>query len=63
MEFKFDMSKVVKVVTENSDGSLIEYSLKDGVVVDATIVKTNKSIIEEKINELKNNNADVKRIR
>ena len=62
MEFKFDMSKVVKVVTENSDGSLIEYSLKDGVVVDATIVKTNKSIIEEKINELKNNNADVKRI-
>lgn len=46
MEFKFDMSKIIKVVMDNNDGFLIEYSLKDGMVVDAAVVKKEKAVCE-----------------
>jgi len=61
MEFKIDMTKVVKIVVEKDENTFIEYSIKDGVIVDATLTKK-EATIEEKVNELKKNNADVQKI-
>ena len=61
MEFKIDMTKVVKIVVEKDENTFIEYSIKDGVIVDATLTKKEPTI-EEKVNELKKNNADVQKI-
>lgn len=61
MEFKIDMTKVVKIVVEKDENTFIEYSIKDGVIVDATLIKK-EATIEEKVNELKKNNADVQKI-
>ena len=61
MEFKIDMSKVVKIVVEKSENSFIEYTIKDGTIVDASIV-SKKSTIEDKVDDLKKNNSDVQKI-
>ena len=61
MEFKIDMSKVVKIVVEKSENSFVEYTIKDGTIVDASIV-SKKSTIEDKVDDLKKNNSDVQKI-
>lgn len=61
MDFKIDMSKVVKIVVKKDDGSFIEYTIEDGTIVDASIVKKEETI-EEKVENLKKTNADVQRI-
>ena len=61
MDFKIDMSKVVKIVVAKDDNSFIEYCIDNGTIVDVSIV--NKEIsIEEKVKNLKQTNEDVKRI-
>ena len=61
MEFKIDMSKVVKIVVEKSENSFVEYTIKDGTIVDASIV-SKKNTIEDKVYDLKKNNSDVQKI-
>ena len=61
MDFKIDMSKVVKIVIKKDDGSFIEYSIDNGTIVDATILQKEETI-EEKVDKLKKNNTDVQRI-
>ena len=60
MEFKIDLKNIVKIVTEK-DGKRIEYMIKDGVITDATVVDEEK-VIEDKIDELKATNENVKKI-
>lgn len=60
MEFKIELKNIIKVVTEK-DGKRIEYKVKDGVIVDATVIDTEK-IIEDNIDELKATNEAVKKI-
>lgn len=61
MDFKIDMSKVVKIVVAKEDGSFIEYSIDNGTIVDVSIAKK-ETTIEEKVDNLKKNNTDVQRI-
>ena len=61
MDFKIDMSKVVKIVIKKDDGSFIEYSIDNGTIVDATILQKEETI-EEKVDKLKKDNTDVQRI-
>lgn len=61
MDFKIDMSKVVKIVIKKDDGSFIEYSIDNGTIVDASILQKEETI-EEKVDKLKKNNTDVQRI-
>ena len=61
MDFKIDMSKVVKIVIKKDDGSFIEYSIDNGTIVDASILQKEETI-EEKVENLKKTNADVQRI-
>ena len=51
MDFKIDMSKVVKIVIKKDDGSFIEYSIDNGTIVDATILQKEETI-EEKVDKL-----------
>ena len=60
MEFKIDLKNIVKIVTEK-DGKRIEYMIKDGVITDATVVDEEK-VIEDKIDELKATNENVRKI-
>lgn len=61
MDFKIDMSKVVKIVIKKDDGSFIEYSIDNGTIVDVSILQKEETI-EEKVDKLKKNNTDVQRI-
>lgn len=61
MDFKIDMSKVIKIVIKKDDGSFIEYSIDNGTIVDASILQKEETI-EEKVDKLKKNNTDVQRI-
>lgn len=61
MDFKIDMSKVVKVVVAKDDNSFIEYCIDNGTIVDVSIVGKEETI-EEKVKNLKQTNEDVKRI-
>lgn len=61
MEFKIDMSKVVKIVVAKDENSFIEYSIDNGTIVDVSIVGK-ETTIEEKVENLKQTNEDVKRI-
>ena len=60
MEFKIDLKNIVKIVTEK-DGKRIEYKIKDGVIIDATVIDEEK-VVSDKINELKATNENVKKI-
>ena len=61
MEFKIDMSKVVKIVVAKDENSFIEYSIDNGTIVDVSILGK-ETTIEEKVENLKQTNEDVKRI-
>lgn len=61
MDFKIDMSKVVKIVVAKDDNSFIEYCIDNGTIVDVSIV-SKEATIEEKVQNLKQTNEDVKRI-
>ena len=61
MDFKIDMSKVVKIVVAKDDNSFIEYCIDNGTIVDVSIV-SKEATIEEKVENLKQTNEDVKRI-
>ncbi len=61
MDFKIDMSKVVKIVVEKDENSFIEYTIDNGTIIDVAVTKKEKSI-EDKVNDLKMNNEDVKKI-
>lgn len=61
MDFKIDMSKVVKIVVAKDDNSFIEYTIDNGTIVDVSIV-SKEATIEEKVQNLKQTNEDVKRI-
>ena len=61
MDFKIDMSKVVKIVVEKDENSFIEYTIDNGTIKDVTIT-SRKTSIEDKVNDLKQNNEDVKKI-
>ena len=61
MDFKIDMSKVVKIVVAKDDNSFIEYCIDNGTIVDVSIVGKEETI-EEKVKNLKQTNEDVKRI-
>ena len=61
MDFKIDMSKVVKIVVEKDENSFIEYIIDNGTITDVAVTKKEKSI-EDKVNDLKMNNEDVKKI-
>jgi hypothetical protein len=60
MEFKIDLKNIVKIVTEK-DGKRIEYKIKDGVIIDATVMDEEK-VVSDKIDELKATNENVKKI-
>jgi len=60
MEFKIDLKNIVKIVTEK-DGKRIEYMVKDGIIIDATVIDEEK-VVSDKIDELKATNEDVKKI-
>ena len=61
MQFNIDMTKAVKIVVKKDDESFIEYTINDGTITDVSIIKKEPTI-EEKINNLKDNNLQVKRI-
>ena len=61
MDFKIDMSKVVKIVVEKDENSFIEYTIDNGTIKDVTVT-SKKTSIEDKVNDLKMNNEDVKKI-
>ena len=61
MEFKIDMTKVVKIVVEKDENSFIEYTIDNGTIKDVTVT-SKKTSIEDKVNDLKQNNEDVKKI-
>jgi hypothetical protein len=61
MDFKIDMSKVVKIVVEKDENSFIEYTIDNGTIKDVAIT-SRKTSIEDKVNDLKQNNEDVKKI-
>ena len=61
MDFKIDMSKVVKIVVAKNENTFIEYSIDNGTIVDVSIV-SKEATIEEKVQNLKQTNEDVKRI-
>lgn len=60
MEFTIDLKNIVKIVTEK-DGKRIEYKIKDGVIIDATVMDEEK-VVSDKIDELKATNENVKKI-
>ena len=60
MEFTIDLKNIVKIVTEK-DGKRIEYMVKDGIIIDATVIDEEK-VVSDKIDELKATNEDVKKI-
>ena len=61
MQFDIDMSKVVKIVVEKDEDTLISYSINNGTIVDASIIKK-EATLEEKVKNLKDNNEQVKTI-
>lgn len=61
MDFKIDMSKVVKIVVAKDENTFIEYSIDNGTIVDVSIVGK-EATLEEKVQNLKQTNEDVKRI-
>ena len=61
MDFKIDMSKVVKIVVAKDENSFIEYTIDNGTIVDVSIV-SKEATIEEKVQNLKQTDEDVKRI-
>ena len=61
MDFKIDMSKVVKIVVAKDDNTFIEYSIDNGTIVDVSIVGK-EATLEEKVQNLKQTDEDVKRI-
>lgn len=61
MDFKIDMSKVVKIVVAKDENTFIEYCIDNGTIVDVSIVGK-ETTIEEKVQTLKQTNEDVKRI-
>lgn len=61
MDFKIDMSKVVKIVVEKDENSFIEYTIDNGTIKDVAVT-SKKTSIEDKVNDLKMNNEDVKKI-
>ncbi len=60
MEFTIDLKNIVKIVTEK-DGKRIEYKIKEGVIVDATVIDEEK-VVSDKIDELKATNESVRKI-
>ena len=60
MMFGLDMSKVVKIMVQKDDNSFIEYSINNGIIVDATIISKEKTI-EDKVKELRDN-PDVQKV-
>lgn len=52
MKFDFDIANVVKIVVRKNENHLIEYTIDNGTIVDASIVKNEKTV-EEKIENLK----------
>ena len=61
MDFKIDMSKVVKIVVAKDENTFIEYSIDNGTIVDVSIVGK-EATLEEKVQNLKQTDEDVKRI-
>lgn len=61
MDFKIDMSKVVKIVVQKDDKSFIEYTIDNGTIVDVSISEK-ETTLEEKVKNLKENNEQVKTI-
>ena len=61
MDFKIDMSKVVKIVVQKDDKSFIEYAIDNGTIVDVSISEK-ETTLEEKVKNLKENNEQVKTI-
>ena len=61
MDFKIDMSKVVKIVVAKNENTFIEYSIDNGTIVDVSIVGK-EATLEEKVQNLKQTDEDVKRI-
>lgn len=61
MDFKIDMSKVVKIVVQKDDKSFIVYTINNGTIVDVSIIQK-ETTLEEKVKNLKENNEQVKTI-
>lgn len=61
MDFKIDMTNVVKIVTKKDDGSFLEYIIDNGTIKDVNIIQK-EITIEEKVDNLRKTNEDVKKI-